>query len=354
MRWVWMSVFMLVSACGPTSGGSDAGDPDGQFDAGGEDGLSDAGDPDGQFDAGGEDGLSDAGDLDGQFDAGGEDGWYDAGEGDDGLLGWTLSFPAGLQLCGWNAMVRHSPPYAPFDHKVRLTLREAAVDWPQGQESLQVDLLDRVEVGPDGAAAAAVGPGLLEARTYTGGQQTWIGFDYIQEFNLAGRPIPASFGFFLRDTQTTGEVEVADLFEGEHNTCGLSPGQTEGKVTATAANGDVVVFDYRYILSFLCPPGMACLTPYGLGDPDRGEFTRGADQRVVTNYFRLGLDCVHHGGPNRFIMIFDAPLNGVHGVTLAPQTPGGFQYDITYLDENLALSDTAEVTNLQWTDPGHP
>jgi hypothetical protein len=327
MRWVLILLAMLANACGSTSGGSDAGDRDGQFDAGGEDGLSDAGDPDGQSDAGG---------------------------GDDGLGGWTLGFPAGLQLCGWNAMVGGSPPYAPFDHKVRLSVREAAVRWPEEQESLQVDLLDRVEVGPDGAVADAAGSGLLEARTYTGGQETWIGFSYTQEFDLAGRPVPASFGFFLRDTQTTGEVDVADLLGGEHNTCGLGPGQTEGQVSATAANGDVVVFDYRYILSFLCPPGMDCLTPYGLGDPERGEFTRGADQRVVTDYFRLGLACAHHGGPESFIMIFDTPLDGIHGVTLARRTIASSEYNLTYLDEHLALAATAEVTDLHWNDPGHP
>jgi hypothetical protein len=114
----------------------------------------------------------------------------------------------------------------------------------------------------------------------------------------------------------------------------------------------VAVFDYRYILSFACPPGMACLTPYGLGDPDRGEFTRGADRRVVTSYFRLGLDCMHHGGPERFIMIFDSPLDGIHGVTLAPVMMGDLQYELTYLDGDLASAGTAEVIGLQWEDPG--
>jgi hypothetical protein len=310
MRWVILLVFMLVSACGSTSSGVDAGD---------------AGD------------AVDAGD--------------DAG-GDDGLGGWTLDFPAGLELCGWNALVGKAPPYAPFDHKVRLSVREVSVRWPEKQETLQVDLLDRVEVGPDGAVAAAAGPGELEARLYSDEQRTWIGFGYSQEYDLGGRPVAASFGFVLRDTEVTGTVNVADLMDAEHNTCTLRPGQTEGKVTATAANGDVVVFDYRYVLSFFCPPGMACLTPYGLGDPDRGEFTRGADQRVVTSYFRLGLDCMHHGGPERFIMIFDNPLDGIHGVTLAPEMMGGMQYELTYLDENLASAGTSIVTDLQWADPG--
>lgn len=214
MRWVIALVFLLVSACGSTSDRGDAGDAGDGADAGGDLG------------------------------------------GDDGLGGWTFTFPAGLEYCGWNAMVGQAPPYAPFDHKVRLGVREAAVRWPEKQESLQVDLLDRVEVGPDGAIAAATGP------------------------------------------------------------------------------------------------GMACLTPYGLGDPDRGEFTRGADQRVVTSYFHLGLDCMHHGGPERFIMIFDAPLDGLHGVTLAPMMMGGMQYELTYLDEDLASAGTEEVTDLQWADPG--
>jgi hypothetical protein len=296
MRWVIALVFMLMSACGSTSSGVDAGD--------------------------------------------------------DGLGGWTLDFPAGLELCGWNALVGKAPPYAPFDHKVRLGVREVSVRWLEKQESLQVDLLDRVEVGPDGAAAAATGPGLLEARVYSDNQQTWMSFNYAQDYDLGGRPVAASFGFFLKDPDAAGTLDVADILEAEHNTCTLSPGQTEGQVTATAANGDVVVFDYRYLLSFTCPPGMGCLTPYGLGDPDRGEFTRGADQRVVTDYFHLGLDCMHHGGPERFIMIFDDPLNGIYGVTLAPETMGDMQYELTYLDEDLASSGTSEVIDLQWSDPG--
>jgi hypothetical protein len=313
MRWTVVFVFMVVSACGSTSGSGDAGDA---------------------MDAG------DAGDAE-----------YGDDHGDDGLGGWTLRFPAGLELCGWNAMVGQAPPYSPFDHKVRLKLREAMVRWPEEQKSLEVDLLDQVTVGPDGAAAGATGPGLLEAQVYTDGQQDWIGFSYAQEYDLAGRLVEASFGFFLRNPEEAGTVNVTDLLDAEHNTCTLRTGQTEAQVTATALNGDVAVFDYRYILSFACPPGMACLTPYGLGDPDRGEFTRGAGQRVVTSYFRLGLDCMHHGGPERFIMIFDAPLNGMYGVTLA-RVMNEMQYELTYLDQDLDSAGTSEVVDLQWNDPG--
>jgi hypothetical protein len=288
----------------------------------------------------------DAGEEDARSDAGPGD----EGQGDDGLGGWTLRFPAGLDLCGWNAMAGKAPPYAPFDHKVRLGLREASVRWPEKQESMEVDLVDRVAVGPDGAVATAAGPGVLEARVYPGTQETWIGFSYAQEYDLDGRAVLASFGFFLRDPEGAGEVDVTELLDAEYNTCVPRQGQAEGRVTATAANGDVAVFDYRYILSFTCPPGLGCLTPYGLGDPSRGELTRAAGQRVVDDYFSLGLDCMHHGGPERFIMVFDAPLDGVHGVTLAPDPTA--HYELTYLDEDLAASATEEVVDLQWTDPG--
>ena len=47
------------------------------------------------------------------------------------------------------------------------------------------------------------------------------------------------------------------------------------KVTAEAANGDIVEFEYYYVLSFTCPPGMGCITPNGLGDVSKAVFTRG-------------------------------------------------------------------------------
>jgi len=298
-------------------------------------------------------GGTDAGDIRDAADGGDT---VDAGAdlpADEDFNGWILVFPEDLSFCGWNALERITPPYAPFEDKLRIRLRAATVRWPLEQERAEVELIELVEVSPDGEVARPAGPGVLEVTVMTDSQRTWYGFNYRQEHQVGGRSLNASFGFVLRDPPATGVFQLEDVLTPEHNTCTFSQGQIEGRVEAEARNGDRVVFDYRYVLSFYCPPGMACMTPYGAGDPKRGELTRGAGQRVVDSYFRLGLACAHHGGPDRFIMIFDQPLDGIHGVTLMPDQMGGTSYQIDYLDEQLAVSHTEPVTTITWDDPGH-
>lgn len=327
----WLLVLLVAAGagCSPSSGEKDAGDARDAADAG------------------------DARDAGDSFVAGDT---VDAGAdrpADEDFDGWTLVFPQDLSFCGWNALERIAPPYAPFDHKLRITLRAATVRWTQGQERAEVELIEQVEVSPDGEAALPVGPGVLEVTVMTDSQQTWYRFDYVQQHQVGGRTLTASFGFVLRDPPAKGVFPVEEVLTPENNTCSLRQGQTGGRVEAEAVNGDRIVFDYRYVLSFSCPPGMACLTPYGLGDPERGEFTRRADQRTVDSYFRLGLACAHHGGPDRFLMIFDEPLGGIHGVTLMPDQMGGMDYQVAYLDEQLAVTATEPVTTITWDDPGH-
>lgn len=318
MRWILVLLSCAGLGCSSSSGDSDAGH---QADAG------DAGD------AGGDP----AGDR----------------PGDEAIDGWILHFPEGLSFCTWNALERTAPPYAPFDHKLRIQVRSVSVPWPAQRQEAEVELIERVEVSPDGAVAQPVGPGMLRVSVHGGEPGAWYEFRYEQECSLEGSPVVASFGFTLRDPPEAGAIDVGDFLVPEDNTCTLHPGQAEGRVEAVAENGDEVVFDYRYLLSFDCPPGMACLTPYGLGDPKQATFTRDADQRTVTSYFRLGLACAHHGGPDRFLVIFDTPLDGVHGLTLVPVPMGGMDYQIEYLDQGLDVAATEPVTTISWDDPGH-
>jgi len=299
--------------------------------------------------------VDDAGihDGDGGIRSDGSDGSSgDAGDRGADEAGWNFIITPGLGFCQWNVLETRRPPYGDFQGKIRIWLKESSVRWPDEQESLEVDLVDRVEVSPDGETAESRGPGLLRAHHSQGGSEEWIVFSYSQEYGLGSEIFQASFGFHIELPVQATQIDLKALLIEEDYTCEVQAGHVRGKVSAEAGNGDRVEFEYFYLLSFYCPPGMACMTPNGLGDVIRGVFTGGSGERVVDSYFRTGLACGHHAGPNRFLMFFDEQLGGVHGIELAPQIQGGANYQLIYLGENLASIRIEEVVDITWDDPG--
>jgi len=291
-------------------------------------------------------GQSDADGTNGSDD-GGSNGSDDGGQNGD-FDGWVINFPAGLSFCQWNALGSKSAPYGNFEGKIRILLKEASINWPENQESLELDLIERVEISPQGLQAESRGPGTLRAIRQGGNGTEWLIFSYSQDYGLGAEDFNASFGFHIVMPLASQQIDVADFLTADHNLCQARDDQAQAKVTAEAANGDIVEFESYYILSFTCPPGMACLTPYGLGDVSKAVFTSGADVRSVENYFRYGLSCGHHEGPKRFMVFFEQALGDIRGVELAPEIQGGINYKLTYLGQNLAVISTEDVVDISW------
>ncbi|MBW1810588.1 MAG: hypothetical protein JRJ87_20515 [Deltaproteobacteria bacterium] len=317
-----LGAIMVVSGCSSSNGGQDAGPSDGDGTNGSDD-----------------DGANGSDDGANGSDDGGQNGDFD---------GWVINIPAGLSFCQWNALGSKSAPYENFEGKIRIFIKEASINWPENQESLELDLIERVEISPEGLPAESRGPGTLRAIRQGGNGTEWLIFSYSQDYGLGAEDFNASFSFHIVMPLASQQIDVADFLTADHNTCQARADQAQAKVTAEAANGDVIEFEYYYILSFTCPPGMACLTPYGLGDISKAVFTSGADVRSVENYFRYGLSCGHHEGPKRFMVFFEQALGDIRGVELAPEIQGGINYKLTYLGQNLAVIATEDVVDISW------
>lgn len=257
---------------------------------------------------------ADAGDADGADGARDADG---AG-GDRQLLdgGTTLRVPAGTVLCEMN--YESDFPEGIFP-RLRITLRAGAVSLPAAAGETQMDWLDRVELGGAGqnAAATAAGRFSLNVQEDLQGNLT-CQFDFRQPYRLGAESFIAGFGFWLECPEGGVLDFPADVtLLSPAWPCGSTAGNTVGRVRAAAENGDAVEFEYVYYDGCrTIPPGGGGICPAYMGSPLRAEFTRGQAKHVVSDYFRLGLACIHHGLPRYFIMVFEQPVGGAHALAL--------------------------------------
>jgi hypothetical protein len=73
---------------------------------------------------------------------------------------------------------------------------------------------------------------------------------------------------------------------------------------------------------------------------------RGQDERETTDYYGLALSCMHHGFPRTFLMVFDQPLDGIHGVVLDDDQP--IPAEVRYLDADLSVVSTENVDSITY------
>lgn len=284
---------------------------------------------------------ADAGDADGAADADGAGGDLSLPDG-----GTALVVPAGTALCQMNHESAFPEGIFP---KQRMTLRAGAVSLPDKAGETQMDLFERVELGGEGQLAEATGPGKLTSRIeedYQGGFVCL--FDYSQPYRLGAQSLTAGFGFWFRCPRAgvlgfPGDV----VLESSAWPCGSTAGNSTGKVRATAQNGDAVEFGYVYYDGCrTIPPGWAGICPAYMGSPLRAEFTRGQEKYTVTDYFRLGLACVHHGSPRYFIVVFEQPVGGAHALAL--DDLGTSPADFIYLDADFSTLSTSPVNEITY------
>ncbi|MBW2702715.1 MAG: hypothetical protein JRF33_17990 [Deltaproteobacteria bacterium] len=284
----------------------------------------------------------------GSVDAGMDDGMDDGASGSDlgdrvqYADGITLRIPPDFSLCSMNGLWNQLQ--LPF-FKTRASLIEGDWSLPLDQDEFELDLIGQVVTSPDGAESSALGPGVFRFwRTASGGGfPDYCIFNYRQPFQTGAGSYEIYFSFYL-------ECEEGAIWEMPDN---LGPGSypcdslaenTPGHVTATVTNGDQIEFDYYYYEGCAKSVGEGiCPTYYG--DPSRGCFVRGQDERETTDFFGLALSCIHHGFPRTFLMVFDSPLEGIHAVVLDDQPNPA---ELRYLDTNYSVLSTVAVESITY------
>ncbi|MBN2495806.1 MAG: hypothetical protein JXR96_14545 [Deltaproteobacteria bacterium] len=282
----------------------------------------------------------------GAADAGLDDGGGGTDRGDTAAYadGITLRIPPTFDLCIMNGL--QNQLQLPF-FKLRASVLEGDWSLPLDRDEFELDLIGRVTLSPDGAESAALGPGVFRfwRDDWGPGQPEYCIFDYRQPFLADAGAFDVSFGFYL-ECQTGAIWEMpANLGPGPYP-CDRLDENTPGHVAATAANGDQVEFDFYYYEGCEKTIGFG-LCPMFFGDPSRGCFTRGQEERETTDYYALALSCIHHGPPRTFLMVFDQPLDGIQAVELDDRS---MPAELRYLDAAFSVFDTQAVESIQYDE----
>ncbi|MBN2498617.1 MAG: hypothetical protein JXR96_28765 [Deltaproteobacteria bacterium] len=314
----------------------------------------------------------------GSPDAGTEDG--DGGAGDGGGDGaqpgrFSLRVPAGAVLCSMFD-AEETLPYE-YDHDMqleyqlngRIRLREGEIDLPADRESFELgtDLAELVELGPDKLAAQPVGPAQV-VRTLIGSPSEGVyRFEASQLFDLGADSVrivwtaelDAAGQELLLDEATLSLWEKWEpvpfkllVHYGEeldspvrgYTSCSYAGYETfEHEIVALG--GERLEMTQRSLtegIAFckVCPSALTA-----------ARFERGADVREQADHFRLNYTAVHHNWGQKFLIVFDEPLDDVHGLLLHEGIGTWGEVcvarHIQYLDASLEVTGEVEIESYQ-------
>lgn len=307
------------------------------------------------------------------FEDGMDGGWtgdegasgLDADPGDDFLL----VIPAKIQVCNVTLTV---DAFQEYDLQGRVTFREVVVRLPREQESVTADIIDKVVLGPEGAAAVPKEPGIF-TRSIDGTPDDLVyGYEYRQLYDLAGERCRLAFSikFEVRDGVASDPVFVLD--ENEVNLEDFSGNNFEIWVTlgdgsdpmaqrrkyltcdyshlmfyeinVSVENGDRVLLDTRADLMVPCPWGETYCegARSGWGRIARAVFIRGLEEQEVDGFFDLVFATGHHLFDTCFLVVLNEPVGSVHALYL--QHMKGGQSEIDYLDAEFKVVDSPIIT----------
>jgi len=288
---------------------------------------------------------------------GGQDGAADDGgpDGADELLEGTyeLRVPAATRLCALTALV--PPGYAEsLQEKVRVSLRAGEVRLPFAQASAEVELVDSVEIGPDGLAGTPTGPGVL-AHTAGAGQDELHALTFRQPFRAGGATLEvvgtfavqvqagAALPLTLDDALLTGGAQGFRVARATGDVslvpCGLGP-FTCAVHDLTLEGGDRLQIE----ACAFCPPDWLCKA--SLGGLRRAEFDRTRVHRDAEDYFLLAHVWAHHDWGQTALVVLEPAVGTLRAIALetAPYPDHARFATATYLDATLSPLETRQVT----------
>ena len=290
----------------------------------------------------------------------------DAGGGDDADVGehFTLAIPAGAEICsigGGGDVFKH------FTHQVRAICKPGEVILPREMETFEADWIERVEVSPDGVVLAPKGPGEFtrsiqgtpdEGKYYYEFAQTWEAGG--QDYELMAGAVFVVEGGIMQEPVITLDEETLSLgykiglsvvfpdqeWGGASCGCGFGSLRQWG-VNIDTANGDKVYVRLKTVMS-RCSPDMICAGGSGEGEVVFARFERGQTVREVDEFFQTAFTAVHHLGGQSYVVVFEQPVDAIHGIAVIRDPMGGEGEDLSYLDADLNVIETSEITFREW------
>ncbi len=303
------------------------------------------------------DGSSDGGIGDGDGDGDGSGG-TDIDLGDD----FGLLIPAGTRACS-QAVVSGSAwdIFGEYATKGRVTFAEGLFRLPRDRDSVEVDWIEKVELGPDRSEPAPQAGGTF-TRTIEGSVDDGIyRYEYVRVYDLDGQSYALTFktafvvssGAAEKQVKTFDDAFISTAEDYSTMDFTLTGEYQDGRIHVfttcvhslyrdvpydiTVENGDTLHMDQKFRtgdMYKICPAEVV-----------GAEFVRGQERREVDDFFRLAYVAGQHNWFQKFIIMFDQPVDSVYGLLVdeTSMTSGAEQKQ--YLDADLNVIDTAAVTS---------
>ncbi|MBN2496032.1 MAG: hypothetical protein JXR96_15675 [Deltaproteobacteria bacterium] len=274
-------------------------------------------------------------------DAGTADGDGGAGDGAPPAR-FVLRVPAAAQLCS----MFDADEMLPYDHEHdmqleyrlngRIALGPGEIELPADRESfeLEASLIEGLELGPDRQAAEPEGPTRV-ARSLIGSPADGVyRFEAEQRFGTGGETVIVSWTAELdaRDEELLLDEAALSLWEKSWSPVAFEIQLRYGEALESPVRGytscsytgyetyehdistedgerlrmtQVLLAQIGFTWCKVCPSALTW-----------ARFERGAEFREQSDHFRLNYSAVHHNWGQKFLIVFDEPLGGVHGLLL--------------------------------------
>ncbi len=309
----------------------------------------------------------------GNGDLPGDPGGADLDLGED----FAILVPAGTQICTMCGYLNDVVPE--YEHKGRITLAPGLIRLPRSQDSLEVDWIQKIELGPARTLALSQGPGRFDRTLQGSPDNGTYRYEFTQPFLVDGNAFNIMFSADFEVENKTAANPVLSL---DPQTLSVNPWSSSstipfelkaewqdpssplGKVVQkySACNYDFfhpteVEVDIQggdqLRMSFRCPDHSSTIVILSTVCPcplASASFTSGGQQRDIQDHFRLVFISWNHCNISQHsLIVIDQPLSGVSAISV----PGGAYSDVAgypptqldYLDENFQLIETRAITN---------
>ncbi len=306
-----------------------------------------------------EDGSGDEG-GDGS-DGSGQDG-ADSQGGDHNLEDdFGILIADGLSACSQN-YVRPLDLGEALRAKARISFRPGLIRLPRDQTSIEVDLVEKLEMGQDAEVALAQGTGKFVHRAESSDSDGYHFYEFSQSFLAGGETFILTFDvyFEVKDGQALEPLLVLDaamldnrsdydlqvargpgLDERYFTSCGLASGKCQVFEMDMQGGDQLKLETCRY-----CPFGYFCKV--SLAVIRRALFVSGQEQRDISDHFHLAQSMAHHDWGTSIIIALPNPMGSLYGLHLF-STDGLYPsensfIELQYLDQNFALLEKKPIS----------
>jgi len=278
---------------------------------------------------------------------------------------FALVIPAGTSVCSlFSSTFDSSDIFRDYEMKGRIQLAAGQFRLPRDQDNPQAELVVQVELTPERTLLQSAGPGEFSRQLQGTPDDGVYLYSYQKPFTHGSNELVVEFDITF-ETQNGAPVKQVVALDGEtlayeiplirtrlvdpadqvidsrqYTSCAYENYQ-RSEHDATVSNGDTLHMDQLMTGGFckICP-----------GVLEKAVFTRGNDQREVSDHFRRVYSAEHHNWNQKFLVIFDEPVGSVHGLYLYEETlePPRIK-SINYLDSDLQIIETVDLSDYQVT-----